>query len=162
MDKYTNKTIQLLTDNINQLYCVKSHLVERLTDSRDNSSLNKFSQDIDQIITGNETQLHVLDQVFHHLNTTYSFTKCESLILHLEELFTTFLYSVNDDPAFSYFLLLSYFIKAQAIEQSLGYLLTILTEKLDNLQISKLIAKVVEEDKLPKAQAFIDNLAVIN
>jgi ferritin-like metal-binding protein YciE len=125
-------------EHLNRLYCAKAHLIERLEEFADENKFGDIKPIIIETIHQSEKQVGVIDQIFELLNTHYSFEKCASLVLFMEESFSSSRSNIND-PYLFYILIISYLQKVESVQTDACSLLQLMANKMNRANIKALL-----------------------
>jgi ferritin-like metal-binding protein YciE len=139
---FGNASIQrIFLRHLNNLYCIKSHLAERITELTDDRRLLDEKRYFEEMVWKTEDDLKVIDHIFSFFSQRWSFLECSTIIDVLEVSF-----SGKDEseyvPEVFYPAILGYLSVAYALESSLLEILKLLADQAKHPQISQLLAMV--------------------
>ena len=76
---------------LNQLYCAKSHIIERLSDLLEHPEFNDIEGLLQSLFINSEKCASILESVYLQMGLDYSFTQCKELINLANALFDAIL-----------------------------------------------------------------------
>lgn len=82
--------------HLDQLYCAKAHLAERLGEIEGMEDDSLLNEAITAAICCTDSQLGILERLYESIGRTYSFEHCEQVINSLDEYFNAILKETAD------------------------------------------------------------------
>jgi hypothetical protein len=109
--------MQQFIGDLNRLYCLKSHLTERVIDLEDQPSFSRMKQAIQDLVVQTDAEIENLDLILNLLDRKNSFEDCMELSNYLEDIYTD-LTDALDTPHLAHALFYEYLSQIKTIERS--------------------------------------------
>ena len=145
--------MQQFIGDLNQLYCLKSHLTERIIDLEDQPSFSQMKYAIKHLVAQTDAELENLDQVFIMLERDSSFQDCAELSKYLEEIYTD-LTDALDTPHLAHVLFFEYLSQVKTIEKTCLVSLCRVSMTIANPELKKLLLKECEKPECELLKNF--------
>ena len=143
---------QFIAD-LNQLYCLKSHLTERIVDLEDHFSFSRMSYAIKDLVKQTDAEIENLDAVFLLLGEENSFEVCSELVNYLEGIYTD-LTDAIETPTLAHVLFYEYLSQVKAIEKTCLASMLRVTMTIDNPELKSLLRKELERPECQLLKTF--------
>ena len=140
------KLKEFFTEQLNRIYCIKSHLQERLPEIRQNAHFADLYDGITQTLADVEKQISHMDEIYVMLEIKYNFENCRGIISMIEDMFTV-ICREGADPEMRDLSVLVYLQNIEHMEMASFHMLKMAAEKLNQKQIIKLLQQSFEEAK---------------
>jgi hypothetical protein len=145
--------MQQFIGDLNQLYCLKSHLTERIIDLEDQPSFSRMKHAIKHLVAQTDSELENLDQVFIMLERDSSFQDCAELSKYLEEIYTD-LTDALDTPHLAHVLFYEYLSQIKTIEKTCLVSLCRVSMTIANPELKLLLLKECEKPECELLKDF--------
>jgi ferritin-like metal-binding protein YciE len=140
----------LFFENLNHIYCCKSHLIERLSEVVEYVCLSDLKFAIMETLEELESQLARMDEIYKLLGTAYSFENCKGMICTLENAFSS-IAQHGEEMVVRDLSILFYLLYVESMELASFQTLEILTTQLKNNQIIQILKDNFEEARTDRA-----------
>jgi len=130
--------MQRFVEDLNQLYCLKSHLTERIIDLGGHLSFSRSKYAIQSLVDQTDLELENLDLVFKLLNRQPSFTNCHEIIKSLENIYDD-LTDAIEYPQLAHTLFLEYLNQIKTAEKGCLITLCRYSMGIDNPELKQLL-----------------------
>lgn len=140
----------LFLEQLNRVYCIKSHLIERFSELNDHHGFSDIDQLIFRVCHRTEDQLVNFEIIYKLLQAVQSFAQCEDLIDYVENAFGQILKKQND-PLNRDFAILFYLHSLDGVEQGILALLDLFAAELKNPEVLSLLKKCKQETRADMA-----------
>ncbi|MGF7039444.1 DUF892 family protein [Mucilaginibacter lappiensis] len=140
----------LFFENLNRIYCGKSHLIERLSEVVEYVCLSDLKFAIMGTLDELENQLTRMDEIYKLLGLTYSFENCKGMISTLENAFSSIVLH-GEEIAVRDLSILFYLLNVESMEMASFQTLEILSIQLKNSQIIQILKDNFEEARTDRA-----------
>ncbi len=142
-----NKLLKFLIDNLNKLYCVKSHLAERLPEISDHTAFSDIKSIIVETTKQMDNQVSELDEIYSLLNSHYSFEECATLVNDLEHHFII-MQSQSDDQDMRNLYIAAYIYFAESVETACINVLQSISIRIVNKNLKHSLLKLDDSNKI--------------
>lgn len=140
----------LFFENLNRIYCGKSHLIERLAEVVEYVCLSDLKFAIMGTLDELENQLARMEEIYELLGLTYSSENCKGMISTLEDAFSSIVLD-GEEIAVRDLSILFYLLNVESIELASFQTLEILATQLKNSQIIQILKDNFEEARTDQA-----------
>jgi len=145
--------MQQFIGDLNQLYCLKSHLTERIIDLEGQPSFSRMKHAIQNLVAQTDAELENLEQVFKMLELGSSFQDCSELSRYLEEIYTD-LTDAFDTPHLAHVLFYEYLSQVKTIEKECLASLCRISMTIANPELKVLLLKECEKPECELLKNF--------
>jgi ferritin-like metal-binding protein YciE len=145
--------MQQFIADLNRLYCLKSHLTERIVDLEGHLSFSRMSYAIKELIKQTDAELENLDAVFLLLGEENSFEACSELINYLEGIYTD-LTDAIETPALAHVLFYEYLSQVKAIEKTCMASMCRISMTIDNPELKSVLRKELDRPECQLLKTF--------
>lgn len=128
------------------IYCIKSHLQERLPEIRENAHFTDLADAITQTLADVEKQIRQMDEIYRQLGIKHDFENCQGVINMIEDLFSA-IYLKSAYPDLRDLSILLYLQNIESIEMASFCMLKLAAEQLDQKEFIPLFQDSFEEAK---------------
>jgi ferritin-like metal-binding protein YciE len=142
---------QFIVD-LNQLYCLKSHLTERIVDLENHPSFSRMKDAIKTLVEQTDAELVNLDAIFLMLGEKISFGGCKELVNYLEGIYND-LTDTIETSHLAHVLFYEYLSEIKTVEKTYLASLLRVSMSIDNPDLKKLLLKELHK---PECQLLKD------
>ena len=143
---------QFIAD-LNQLYCLKSHLTERIVDLEGHLSFSRMSYAIKDLVKQTDAEIENLDAVFLLLGEENSFEVCSELVNYLEGIYTD-LTDAIETPNLAHVLFYEYLSQVKAIEKTCLVSMCRISMTIDNPELKRVLKKELDRPECQLLRTF--------
>ncbi|WPU95699.1 DUF892 family protein [Mucilaginibacter sabulilitoris] len=140
----------LFFDNLNRIYCAKSHLLERLSEVVEFVAFADLKFAMLGTLDELENQLSRMDELYQLLGLEYSFSSCSGIISVFENAFSA-IDLKHDNMVARDLSIFCYLLKVESIELASFQMLEVLSGQLKDDRIKQILEENFEESKADKA-----------
>ncbi|RYE52837.1 MAG: hypothetical protein EOP48_15625 [Sphingobacteriales bacterium] len=145
--------MQQFIGDLNQLYCLKSHLTERLVDLEGQPAFKNASTAIKNLVIQTDAELENLDQVFIMLERRVSFENCTELSQYLEGIYTDITEAL-ETPQLSHVFFYEYLCEVKTIEKTSLASMCRISMTIANPELKSLLLKECEKPECELLKTF--------
>jgi ferritin-like metal-binding protein YciE len=145
--------MQQFIGDLNRLYCLKSHLTERVIDLEDQPSFSRMKQAIQDLVVQTDAEIENLDLILNLLDRKNSFEDCKELSNYLEDIYTD-LTDALDTPHLAHALFYEYLSEIKTIEKSCLASLCRISMTIANPELKVLLLKECEKPECELLRTF--------
>jgi ferritin-like metal-binding protein YciE len=138
------------TDNLNRIYCGKSHLSKRLSEISEQVGLSDLKHALMQTLEELQVQLARMDEAYTLLGIEHTFESCKGMICLLENAFLS-VHLQNDNIEVRDLSILFYLLNVESIELASFQTLEILAVQLSNERVKQILRENFEEARTDRA-----------
>lgn len=145
--------MQQFIGDLNQLYCLKSHLTERIIDLEDQPSFSRMKYAIKELVAQTDRELENLDHIFQLLKKQICLEDCRELSNYLEEIYTD-LTDAIDTPNLAHVLFYEYLSQIKTIEKTCLSSVCRISMTIANPELKVMLLKECEKPECELLQNF--------
>ena len=145
--------MQQFIGDLNQLYCLKSHLTERLVDLEGQPAFKDASKAIKNLVLQTDAELENLDEIFKMLERGVSFQNCTELSQYLEGIYTDITESL-ETPQLSHVFFYEYLCEVKTIEKTCLASMCRISMTIANPELKSLLLKECEKPDCELLKTF--------
>lgn len=142
--------------HLNNIYCAKSHLVERLPEIQDQSAFSDLQYAIEKTLKDVTKQIARMEEIFLILNVGSSIENCDGMIGLIEELYLA-IHEHSDEPVLRDLSIIFYMQNIESLEIGSFQILHMAATKMKDKQIAKLLQDNYDEAKLDRELLLLIN-----
>ena len=139
-----NKLRSYFTSHLNNIYCAKSHLVERLPEIQDQPAFSDLQQAIEKTLKTVTEQLNRIEEIYLILNVKSSIENCEGMISLIEESYLN-IHKHSDEQVLRDMSIIFYMQNIESLEMGSFHILHMTANKLENAHIARLLQENFDE-----------------
>jgi ferritin-like metal-binding protein YciE len=147
--------MQKFVADLNKLYCLKSHLTERIVDLGGHHTFAKAKYAIQNLVDQTDAELENLDLVFNLVNKTNSFVDCQDLVRTIENIFDD-LSEAIEYPQLAHTLFYEYLSQIKSLEKDCLITLCRFSMEIENSELKKLLINELNSPECKLLTSFKD------
>lgn len=131
-------------NNLNRIYCAKSHLQERLSEIRGQVHFSDLNHAISETLDNVNMQISRMDQIFALLAVEPAFEKCQGVVGLIEDLFSAII-EESHDPVMRDLSILLYLQNIESVEAASFKMLKSVASEVNKKEIRQLLQENYDE-----------------